>query len=231
VKLLFDTENARRLAACGIVWPDGGGWLMTAFAGLALGKDPATLNARDLPEIEAALMRVRPFVRHIDSHPDNDLANGDICVTIAPSEGMAKARDAATQAGRGVQIEYVLPEEGGLIWIDLLAVPADASNIDAAHRFIDYLLEPAVIAEVTNTARIANPNRTADDLIDRTIRADRAVYPPDDELAKLHPVATEVETSRSSARPCGPGSALAVRADSQALGEIFAFRRKRFVGS
>lgn len=191
VQLLLDPKNARLLASCGIVWPDGGGWMMTAFAALALERDPSVSVAADLPVLEAALMRVRPFVRYIDSRPDSDLANGQICVTIGPSEGIAKARDAAHEAGNGVEIEYVLPDEGGLVWMDLLAVPRDAPNAEDALRFINYLLEPTVIAEVTNAAKIANPNLAADALIDPKVRQDPAIYPPPEAMSKLHRVAPE----------------------------------------
>jgi len=193
LQLLFDAENARRLASCGVVWPDGGGWIMTTFATIAMGRDPSLQTAADLPAVEAALMRVRPHVRYIDSRPDSDLANGQICLTLGPSEGMAKARDAAAQAGRGVRLEYVLPEEGGLIWIDVLAIPADAQNVAGAHRFIDYLLEPEVIAEVTNTAKVANANLAARSLVSAAIREDRAIYPADADMRKLHHVPPEQE--------------------------------------
>ncbi|WP_245596838.1 hypothetical protein [Leisingera aquimarina] len=49
--------------------------------------------------------------------------------------GIAQAR--ALEVGNGVEILYPIPKEGTLMWIDLMAIPEDAPNADAAYAFID----------------------------------------------------------------------------------------------
>jgi putrescine transport system substrate-binding protein len=85
----------------------------------------------------------------------------------------------------------VVPKEGALLWVDLLAIPADAPHREAAYRFLDYLLEPAVIAEISNASKYANANRDATALVDSSMRSDPAVYPPEEERARLHLVPAE----------------------------------------
>jgi putrescine transport system substrate-binding protein len=90
------------------------------------------------------------------------------------------------EAGKGVNVAYAIPKEGGNLWFDMLAIPKDASNIKEAHAFINYLLKPEVIAQVSNSVGYANPNSKAGALMDETVRTDPAVYPPQEVLDKLY---------------------------------------------
>lgn len=67
----------------------------------------------------------------------------------------------------------------------MLAIPVDASNVKETHAFINYLLEPAVIAGVSDYVGYANPNPKAGALMDQDVRHDEAVYPPQSVLDKL----------------------------------------------
>jgi putrescine transport system substrate-binding protein len=80
------------------------------------------------------------------------------------------------------------------MWVDLLAIPAGAPHPDAAYRFLDYLLEPGVIAEVSNASQYANANRDAKQLIDAAVRDDPGIYPPAQEQLRLHLVPAESQT-------------------------------------
>ena len=192
-RLVFDPAVAKQLAACGIAWQDSAGSIMVDLVLLAIGRDPAAESVEDLKAAETALMRVRPYVRYIDSSGKyrSDLASGDICVSTGSSGELLQARDIATENRTGVEVRYVLPSEGALLWVDLLVIPAGAPHVEAAHRFINYLMEPAVIAAVTNASRFANANRDADALVDPAVRNDPAVYPPTHERTRLRLVPAE----------------------------------------
>ena len=58
-----------------------------------------------------------------------------------------------------MRIVYRIPREGTLMWFDMLAIPADARHVANAHRFIDFLLRPEVIADITAYVNYANANR------------------------------------------------------------------------
>ena len=64
---------------------------------------------------------------------------GEVCVAISASSDFAMARDLARETGRDLEIRYVIPREGAVLWIDVLAIPADAPHPDNAHRLLDYL--------------------------------------------------------------------------------------------
>ena len=80
---------------------------------------------------------------------------------------------------------YVIPDEGSVLWADTMLVTSKAPNPDAAHRFIDYILEPEVGARLSNYNKYATPNRAALPFIDAADRANPALYPPPEVLARL----------------------------------------------
>ncbi|MGA3683897.1 extracellular solute-binding protein, partial [Pseudomonas graminis] len=78
-----------------------------------------------------------------------DLANGDIYIAAGFSGDVFQAKARAAEAGKGVNIAYSIPKEGGNLWFDMLAIHSDAPDVKAAHAFINYILKPAVIAKVS----------------------------------------------------------------------------------
>jgi spermidine/putrescine-binding protein len=76
----------------------------------------------------------------------------------------------------------VVPKEGGTLWIDNLAIPKAARNLDAAYAFIDYVLEPEPAAKIVNGIHYAGANQAALPLIDPKIRQDPAIYAPKEVL-------------------------------------------------
>jgi spermidine/putrescine transport system substrate-binding protein len=88
------------------------------------------------------------------------------------------AERAAGSAACHGRLAYVVPKEGGALWIDNLAIRKNARHLDAAYAFLDYVLEPAVAAKIVAGVRYASANRAAWPLIPPDIRADPAIYPP-----------------------------------------------------
>src|SRR5260370_692837 len=78
------------------------------------------------------------------------LAGGDICLAFGFSGDIFQARDRAAKATEKRDIAYAIPNQGAMLWIDVAAIPRDAPHPDAANRFIDFMLEPAVAAASSN---------------------------------------------------------------------------------
>ncbi len=83
------------------------------------------------------------------------------------------------------ETSYFVPREGGEIWLDNLAIPARAPHRDMAEKFINYILEPDVGAQVSNFNQLATPNRSSLALVPPADLADPAIYPPKEILDKL----------------------------------------------
>lgn len=84
------------------------------------------------------------------------------------------------------RVVYVIPKEGGTLWIDNMCIARGAPEPDLAHAFIDYMLEPEVSAAITNQRRFPNPNQAAEKLVKKEVRENPLVYPPEDVLARGH---------------------------------------------
>lgn len=199
--LLFDPANAEKLAACGISVLDDE---QEAFAAALIwkGMDANALTGAETQAVTDAFAAIRPHVRYFNSSKYiDDLANGDICLAMGYSGDVFLAGDRAEESGNGVEIQYIIPKEGAVRWVDLMAIPKDAPHADNAHALMDYLLKPEVAAGITNYVAYASPNTAATPLVDPEISGDPGVYPPADVLAKLvDPVTLPPETTRERVR-------------------------------
>lgn len=199
--LLFDPANAAKLAACGISVLDDE---QEAFAAALIwkGMDANALTGAETQAVTDAFAAIRPHVRYFNSSKYiDDLANGDICLAMGYSGDVFLAGDRAEESGNGVEIQYIIPKEGAVRWVDLMAIPKDAPHVDNAHALMDYLLKPEVAAGITNYVAYASPNTAATPLVDPEISGDPGVYPPADVLAKLvDPVTLPPETTRERVR-------------------------------
>ena len=113
------------------------------------------------------------------------MANGDICIALGYNGDFVLARQRAKEAKNGIQIDYVVPREGSLVWFDLLAIPRDAPHAANAHLFINYLMDPQVIAKISNFIGYANANVAAMPLLDASLASDPVIYPTLEEKQRL----------------------------------------------
>lgn len=177
-RLVFDPAIVAKLAQCGVSLMDDPTEVFVA-ARAYLGKDTADFSPAAIEEAVKVVSAARPSIRYFHSSQYiNDLANGDTCVAHGYSGDILQARDRAAEAENGVNIVYLVPAEGAVVWTDVMAIPADAPNPAAAHQFINYLLQPEVIADITNYVAYANANAAATDLVDEGISSDAGIYPP-----------------------------------------------------
>ncbi len=200
--LIFDPANAKKLASCGISLLDSAQELFPAALAY-LGRDPLSRDPADIDRAAAVIEAIRPYIRKFHSSEYiNDLANGDLCVSWGYSGDIVQARNRAREAKNGIDIAYTIPKEGAMIWIDMMAIPADAPHPANALEFIDYILRPDVVAAISNAVAYANPNRLATPLVDPSLSGDPNVYPPAAVRARLFfdkPVTPQYERLRTRA--------------------------------
>ena len=186
--LMFDPAVTARLAAggCGISMLDSGDEMLPAALAY-LGMNPNSNDAKDLEKAAEVISSVRNHITYFhSSRYISDLANGEICVAAGYSGDIFQAADRAVEAENGNTIIYTIPKEGAALWFDMMAIPADAPNKENAHTLINHLLQPQVIADITNYVMYANPNKAADTLVDEEILNDPAIYPTEAVLEKLY---------------------------------------------
>ncbi|MFT6624823.1 MAG: putrescine transport system substrate-binding protein [Cycloclasticus sp.] len=183
--LVFDPTISSKLKSCGISLMDDSTEVFAAALSY-LGKDPNSIAMEDLDAAQALLVSARPNIRYFHSSQYiSDLANGDTCVAHAYSGDVLQARDRAAEANNGVVVGYIIPKEGAVLWVDVMAIPVDAPHPEQAMAFIDFMLTPSHIAAASNYVNYANANSAATELLDEGVRHDPGIYPPDAVMKKL----------------------------------------------
>ncbi len=176
-RMLFDPEVAQHFSDCGISLIDEATSVIPLVLAY-LGHDPLSMDLEHLREAEETLLAVRPFVRYFSStRMMIDLPNEDICLAMSWSGDYAQSQARANEVGKDIELAYSVPGEGTLFFFDNLLIPADAPHPENAHRFLEFLMRPEVIAPATNLLGYANGNRASVPLIDPAVLNDPAIYP------------------------------------------------------
>lgn len=183
--LIFKPEIVSKFKDCGIFLLDAADDILPV-ALLYLGLDPNSKDPGDLDKAGKLLEQIRPNIQKFHSSEFiNALANGDICIAVGYSGDILQARDRAEEAKNGVTVGYKIPKEGAQMWFDQMAIPADAKHVEEAHAFLNYMLDPKVIAKASNYVNYANGNLASQEFIDDEIKGDTSIFPDDATLKRL----------------------------------------------
>ena len=184
--LVFDVDKISKLADCGVHILDAPTEVIPAAMNY-LGLDPTSQDPDDIAAGGELLESIRPHVTKFHSSEYIDaLANGEICLALGWSGDVFIALYEADDADNGVTIEYIVPDEGALMWFDQMAIPSDAKNVAEAHTFINFMMDPQNIADATNYGYYANGNLTSQPLLEEDVIGDPAIYPPEETQESLY---------------------------------------------
>jgi spermidine/putrescine transport system substrate-binding protein len=139
-------------------------------------------NSTDPAQLEAAYEKLRtlmPSVRVFASDsPKQPFLNKEVHI------GMIWNGEVYMANQENPNIAYVYPQEGPILWMDSMVIPKSAVNVEAAHRFIDYLLRPEVAKILCEEIGYATPNLAAQQLLDAKLRQNPTVFPEAAVVAK-----------------------------------------------
>ncbi|MGA9094945.1 MAG: polyamine ABC transporter substrate-binding protein [Pseudomonas alloputida] len=184
--LIFKPEYMSKLKSCGVAVLDNGPELLP-IALHYLGLPHHSQDPKDYEKAKDLLMKVRPYISYFHSSKyTGDLANGDICVVVGFSGDVLQAKNRADEANNGVKVGYSIPKEGAPMWFDMVAMPVDAPDEKAGYAYMNYLLQPEVMANISNHVQYANGNLKADGLVDPAMKGNTMIYPSDEVMGKLY---------------------------------------------
>ena len=103
----------------------------------------------------------------------------------------------------------------------MVAIPKDAENVEAAYKFMDFLMQPEVMAGITNAVRFPNGNKAATALVDKEITSDPSIYPPADVKKSCTRSPTRVPKHSVRSLAAGPRSSRASKPVSKPSGPGF----------
>jgi putrescine transport system substrate-binding protein len=183
--IVFDPANLAKLKGCGVSFLDSAADVFPAVLQY-MHRDPNSKNPADYTAAYEILKKVRPYITQFNSSGYiNDLANNDICVAVAYSGDAGIARRRAVEAKRSYEIGFTNPQEGGLVWFDMMAIPKDAPHPQAALEWINYIEDPKNSAAITNEVFYPTANHAALPFVKPEIANDPVIYPSTAALAKM----------------------------------------------
>lgn len=199
---IFKPENAAKLADCGISILESPGDVIPMMLPY-IGKKPNTTDPADFQAVADAFKPVRQYIKTFDaSNYLNAIPNKELCVINNWSGDYATARSRAKEAGIDINLAYFVPETGSPAWFDLFCIPIDAPHPENAHKFLNYMMEPEVIAKCTNFTNYAHANKAGMAFTDKAVLDDPAVFPNEEIKKRLWTEKTltqELERARTDA--------------------------------
>ena len=186
-ELFFNPKYISKLKSCGVSILDSASEVLPAALHY-LGKDPFSKNPADYQDAANLLKSVRPHITLFSSSGYiNDMAGGAICMALGWSGDINIARQRAIDGKTGNDIVALIPKNGGLLFFDMMAIPADAPHPKNAHLFINYIMRPEVHASLTNKVFYANPNKASREFVKAEVAKNPTVFPSSAEMAVMVP--------------------------------------------
>ena len=188
--MIFDPKVISKFADCGVSLLDDP-LTVIPMAMMYLGHPANSVDLDHLAEVEQLIKAIRPYIKYFSSTKMLlDLPSKEVCMAMTWSGDYVVAADRAAEAGIDLNLAYIIPKEGSVIWFDNINIPADAPHPGNAYLFADYMLRPEVVAKATNYIGYANANKSAMPFVTPSIAADASIYPNAQILKRMQ--ATEV---------------------------------------
>ncbi|KRW61149.1 polyamine ABC transporter substrate-binding protein [Pseudomonas sp. TTU2014-080ASC] len=184
--LVFKEENMAKLKQCGVAMLDSPTDILPVALHY-LGLDPNSTEAKDYDKAAELMLKIRPYMAYFHSAKYmTDIANGDICVAVGYSGSFFQFANRAKEAGNGVVVDWRLPKEGAPLWYDSFAIPKSAQNVAEAHEFLNNLMDPTVVAPISDFLGYPNPNKPGMQLVSSAIRDNKDLSPDEEGQKSLY---------------------------------------------
>jgi putrescine transport system substrate-binding protein len=175
--LVFKPENLAKLKSCGVTFLDAASEIIPVTLH-AMGEDPNSFDPAVIDKAAAKLESIRPSITNFHSSEYIEaLAGGNVCLVVGWSGNIIQAKARAEEANNGVHIGYSIPKEGTAMWFDMMAIPKTAKHPGNAHKFLDFIMRPDIIADISNFVSYPNPNAASQALVDKSITDDPMITP------------------------------------------------------
>ena len=158
---------------------------------LGMGVDPQSATIEDVEGAQKKLLEQRD-AGIVRSYYGNDyvqpIGNGDLWLTMAWSGDVL-----GKTLGNASDIEFIVPDEGGILWVDNMAIPQNAANPIDAHEFMNFVYQPEVAAQMTAWINYISPVPAAKEILEKAkdrytqqVAASPLVFPTPDMESRLH---------------------------------------------
>ncbi|PIE69838.1 MAG: spermidine/putrescine ABC transporter substrate-binding protein PotD [Deltaproteobacteria bacterium] len=141
-----------------------------------------SINETDPAHLEKAyekLTHLMPQVRVFDADsPKQALLSGEVAA------GVVWNGEAYIANGEDPDIVYIYPPEGYSLWMDSFCIPRDATNVEAAYLFLNYMLRPEISAWISKETGYSSPNAGAREQLEDELKNNPIIYPGDKDVER-----------------------------------------------
>lgn len=147
-----------------------------------LGQDECSEKPDDAKRVLAVLEKQKPFVKiYSNDGPIDRIVSKQVIVQHNWNGSSERASQQLSS------VKFVIPREGARMLLDNLVIPSKAKNLSAAYQFVNWMMKPEIIAEVSNALRYNNAIKGSEKYMDQALLRDPAINIPDDQKARLRP--------------------------------------------
>ncbi|NQV46393.1 MAG: extracellular solute-binding protein [Rhodospirillaceae bacterium] len=199
--MVFKPEHMKEIGKCGVSFLDSPTDIIPlALAYLDL--PPDSTNPGDYKKVGEMLAEIRPYIKTFDNYAYQKMPQKEFCVSLTWGPDGLLAMSGAEEANTGVVLDFFMAEGKGKsnLWVDGWVIPADATNIEEAHLFLNYMMRPEVAAADSNFTWYATANKTAKPMVDEAVTSSSAAYPTAKQVANmytLNPLPPKIEKIRT----------------------------------
>lgn len=140
-------------------------------------------NSKDLNELAKAVTHLKELAPNIKAIVSDEI-KGYMIQGEAPL-AVSYSGEAQEMAARNPHLHYIVPKGTTNLWVDSMVIPKGAEHMDAAYRFINFMLEPKNAAQNAHYIGYATPNKEAQALLEPSVREDTTCYPPPKEFDRM----------------------------------------------
>ena len=188
--LVLDPVHMKEVAKCGVAFLDSPNDVIPMTLAY-LGLPPDSTNRKDYAKVKETLLAVRPYVKTFDNYAYQRMPQREFCIAVTWGPDGLLAMAGAVEAKTGVVLDFYSPpgEGNANLWVDGWVMPAGAKNVEAAHKFLDYMMRPEVGAADSNYTWYATANAPAREMVDPEVTGSAASYPPPEAVAQMYTLA------------------------------------------
>jgi spermidine/putrescine-binding protein len=188
--LIFDPEMSEPYAGKILMLNDERETLGAALK--YLGYSVNTTSQEELDEATALLADANSRIAVYDSASFDDLLlQGEVVVSHGWNGGFLGSFDEASTDEYDAYEDYgyAVPVEGGIVWVDLMAIPVTAEHPCTALTFMNFILDAENGGELTNYTYYMSPNLAAHEYIYPEILEDEMIFPSEETMGELEFIA------------------------------------------
>lgn len=182
--LLFNEEHLKKISKGNVSFSNSAAEIFSTLAHYMFGEE--LLQDDQLKKVAERLASLRKYIYKFNSQSMNDLFNGSSVVAFGTSADIRQMMLDSKKDGIKSNIKFFFPKEGGLLWIDVLAIPKGAKHFKNAHAFLKFIYHPRIMAEISNFTASANPVLSSKGYVMPEIVNDEIIYPTKEMLRKTY---------------------------------------------